>query len=282
VDISATDVKKLREKTGAGMMECKKALVSALGDFAAAEKTLKELGLAAAKKREGRVTKEGKIFSKVTKNRAALLELNSETDFVARNKDFIAVGQKLIDSVVDGNLKEVSAGMTELVNGAIAIIKENIILKRFTTLEVAANELVLDYIHGDGKYGVLVKIKTDNPALLSNDKVKTMANDLALHATARAPMYLKRDDVDPNYLKEQESIFTKQAENLGKPANVLAGIIKGKVSKHLAEICFVDQPFVKDENLTVTQALNALGKELGAKIELADFRYYKLGVDMTE
>ncbi|MBN1409379.1 MAG: elongation factor Ts [Spirochaetales bacterium] len=282
MEISAAEVKKLREKTGAGMMECKKALLKTDGDFAGAEKILKELGLAAAKKREGRVTKEGRIFSRVVKNRAALLELNCETDFVGKNKDFIAAGEKLINIVADKNPSEATDEMKEIVTGIVGIIKENITLKRFTTVDIADDERVADYIHGEGKYGVLVKIKLADPSKADNPEVREMLNDLALHATARAPLYLVKNDVDQNYLKEQEAIFTKQAESLGKPPNVVAGIVKGKLNKHLGEICFMDQPFVKDENLTVNKALTSLGDTLNSKIELTDFRYYKLGVDLDE
>jgi elongation factor Ts len=226
VEIKALEVKSLREKTGAGMMECKRALVEANGDPAKAEKILKELGLAAVKKVDGRVTKEGRIFSKLVQKKGILLELNCETDFVARNKDFIATGEKMIATALEKNITSVTVGKPELI---------------------------------------------DNP------KVKETAFNLALHVAAFAPSYLATEKVDPAYIKEQEEIFTKQAQNTGKPENVLQGIIKGKLSKHLSEICFLEQNYVKEEKFKVKDILKNLGKELGSTIDVTDYAYMKLG-----
>lgn len=279
MDIKATDVKKLREKTGAGMMECKKALVESAGDFAKAVKILKELGLAAAKKRDGRVTKEGRIFVKLTPSKAIVLEILCETDFVAKNKDFIALGEKLVAAVDEKNYTQPNDELQAIVKETIAVIKENIALKRFVVMEATENELMLDYIHGEGRIGVVTKLKLGDAALKSNEKVKELCFDICLHIAAFAPSFLDRSQIDAEYLKEQEEIFTKQAQNLGKPEKVIAGIVKGKLSKHMAEICLVDQNFVKDEKQTVAAVLKNLGKELGCSIEIADFIYYKLGAD---
>jgi len=280
LDIKAQDVKKLREKTGAGMLDCKKALVEAEGDFAKAEKILKELGLAAAAKRSDRATKEGRIFSAIEKNRAGLLELSCETDFVARNNDFIELGNKLLKAVLDEGLTESDDRLEGMVKDSIAKIKENINLRRFTTLDIEPDECVSQYIHGEGGIGVLVKLKADNPGLLSNDKVREFAFDCALHIAAFNPLFLDTDSVDDSYLREQEEIFTVQAKNLGKPENVVAGIVKGKLNKHLSEICFVKQGFVKDDKVPVEKVLDSLNKELGGKISIKDFRYYRVGEEV--
>jgi elongation factor Ts len=277
VEIKAAMVKKLREATGAGMMDCKKALVQAGGDFTKAEKILKELGLAAAKKRDGRVTNEGRIFSRITGNRGILLELSCETDFVAKNNDFIALGEKCLSIIDEKNLTGITEELTSCVKDTLAKIKENLILKRFEVIEAKDNELLVDYIHGEGRIGVIIKLSIGDPALKENETVKTMAFDLALHAAAFAPLYLDSSSVDPDYLKEQEEIFYKQAQKLDKPEKVIQGIVKGKVNKHLAEICFVDQGFVRDEKQKVSAVLKNLGKEVGSEIKITDYLYFKLG-----
>jgi elongation factor Ts len=280
VEIKATDVKALREKTGAGMMDCKKALVEAKGDFAKAEKILKELGLAAAQKRAGRATKEGRIFSRIRDGRGVLLELTCETDFVAKNKEFVALGETLADlAVAKGNFAR-PEDFTSQVQDAVGRIKENITLRRLEVLEEGANDLIMDYIHGEGKIGVMVKFSLSDSSLKDNAKVKEVGFDLTLHTAAFAPLFLTRDKVPGEYLKEQEEIFTKQAEKLGKPENVVKGIVQGKLNKYLAEICFVDQPFVKDQNLKVSKVLEALSKEVGGKVAIDGYLYYKVGEEL--
>jgi elongation factor Ts len=287
VDVKASDVKALREKTGAGMLDCKKALVEAGGDIDKAVKKLKELGLAAAAKRSGRATNEGRVFSLIYSSpgsgikKAGILELSCETDFVARNSDFIALGNKMVTSVIE---KELSAGAPELetmLQEAISTIKENMSIRRFETIEIGKNELVLDYIHGEGRIGVLVKIAVENESYLTDDRVKAFAFDCALHIAAFNPGYLSRDTVDKNYIDEQEAIFQKQAENLDKPEKVIVGIVKGKLNKHLAGICLLDQPFVKDEKLSVKKVSENLSKECGGSITISDYKYYRVGEEFN-
>lgn len=281
MEVTASDVKKLRDKTGAGMLDCKKALVEAGGDFARAEKILKELGLAAAAKRSGRATNEGRVFSHVTENAAALLELSCETDFVARNDDFISFGTELVKTIVAKNLTEQSEEVKTRVADIIGRIKENITARRFKVLPIVSGEAAVDYIHGEGGIGVVVKIKSDNPALLSDERVRNLAFDVALHVAAYNPAYLSKETVDPQYLKEQEEIFTKQAQSLGKPENVLAGIVKGKVNKHLSDICLLQQAFVKDDKQSVSQVIEKLSKEVGGTISVVDFLYFRVGEELA-
>ena len=259
------------------MMDCKNALVKAEGDFAKAEKHLKELGLAAAAKRSDRATNEGRIFPLVRRDAAAVLELSCETDFVARNADFIRIGSEMVEYVVDKNPAGDDPFLEGKVKEVISKIKENITLKRFKRLTVSDSEIIIDYMHGEGKIGVLVKLGTEDKTKVEDPAVRELAFDLALHVAAFNPAYLSRDKVDPAYLKEQEEIFTVQAKNLGKPDNVTAGIVKGKISKHLGEICFIDQGFVKDEKKTVSQVLAEKGKEVGTKLSIVDFVYFKVG-----
>lgn len=280
MEIKAIDVKKLREKTGVGMMDCKKALVKAGGDFKKAEKILKELGLAAAQKRGGRTTKEGQIFSLIKGNNGVLLELSSETDFVAKNKEFVALGEKLADLIVRKDLKKKTEEIDTLITEVISKIKESIELKRFKILKAGSNEFLTGYIHkvGDvGKIGVLLLMNVDDSSLINNGKVREAAFDIALHTAAYAPLYLSRKDVDADYLKEQEEIFLKQAQNLGKPEKVIQGIVKGKLNKNLSEICLLDQAFVKDQTISVARYLDNLSKEMGSTVNISDYLYYKLG-----
>ncbi len=280
MEIKAIDVKKLREKTGAGMMDCKKALVKAEGDFKKAERLLKELGLAAARKRDGRATTEGQIFSHIDGNSGVLLELASETDFVAKNTEFIALGHKLADLIIKKRLDKKTEEIDALITKVIGRIKENLELKRFKLLTAGADEILVDYIHnveGIGKIGVLLLIKTGDASLKENEKLKAAAFDIALHIAACAPMSLSAKDVDSQYLKEQEEIFLKQAQNLGKPEKVINGIVKGKLNKHLSEICLLDQTFVKDQKVTIAKYLDSLSKESGSVVTISDYLYYKLG-----
>lgn len=277
MDIKAADVKKLRDKTGAGMLDCKKALMEAGGDFAEAEKILKELGLAAAAKRSGRATNEGRIFTRVGDSTAVAVEIACETDFVARNQDFIKLGDDIASTIIEKGLTEKNAELDEKVKDTISTIKENMELKRFTTLPIASDEMVSEYVHGEGSIGVLVKMKADSADVFENDQVKEFAFDCALHIAAFNPLYLSRDRVDAEYTREQESIFRKQAENLGKPEKVLEGIVKGKLNKHYSEICLLDQGFVKEEKKSVAQKLKEVASQAGGKLEIVDFIYYKVG-----
>lgn len=277
MEIKAADVKKLRDKTGAGMLDCKKALKEAEGDFSKAEKYLKELGLAAAAKRSGRATNEGRIFTKIGDSLATVVELACETDFVARNKDFIALGEDIADTILAQGLTEKTPELDEKVKDTISTIKENMELRRFTTMPIAENELVSAYTHGEGTIGVLVKFEADSPSVIEKEPVKEFAFDCALHIAAFNPLFLDRNSVNAAYKEEQEAIFRKQAENLGKPEKVIDGIVKGKMNKHFAENCLLDQGFVKEEKVSVAKKMEEIGKQAGGSLKLTNFVYYKVG-----
>jgi elongation factor Ts len=285
-NISAGDVKALREKTGAGMMECKNALVETDGDFAKAEKLLKEKGLAAVEGRAGRATKEGKIFIKVKDNGtggsvAALVELVTETDFVARNPDFITLGGTIADKVLEKGYTEPNDELSAMVTDLASKIRENMSLKRIMTIKAEAGEYLTTYIHGDGAIGVVVKFSADKPDVFNDEKAKAFAFTIALHVAAFNPFALDQTKIDNAWLKEQEEIFRKQMEQdeklQDKPANVIDNILKGKVSKFLKDICLMDQAYVKDEKMTVAKALAEAGKSFGANLSIADFVYLRMG-----
>jgi len=280
VEIKAAEVKKLRQKTGAGMVDCKNALVKAEGDAAKAERILKELGLAAAAKRSGRATNQGSIFALIESKEAVILEVGCETDFVANNKDFAVLGNELTQLALKSDSTEATEEMQAKVTETISTIKENIALKRFQKMSIADDEIVVNYIHGGGSIGILVKLKSEKKEALENEKVKAMGFDCALHLAAYNPAHLSREVIPAEYVKEQEEIFTVQAKNLGRPEKVLEGIVKGKMNKHFAEICFLEQPFVKDDKQSVTKVLEALSKDVGSKITVSEFIYYRVGEEV--
>ena len=294
-NISAQDVKALREKTGAGMMECKNALVECDGDFSKAEKLLKEKGLAAVEKRADRATKEGKAAIRI-KNRGAagssavIVEMVTETDFVARNPEFIALGGTIAEKILEKGYSEndlaadgkVYAELNGMVTDLATKIRENMSLKRIKIINAAANEYLTSYIHGDGAIGVVVKLSADKPEILQKPEFTELAHNLALHVAWANPNALDQSKLDPAYIKENEEIFRKQMEIdeslKGKPEKVLEGILRGKVSKFLKSICMMDQGFIKDEKFTVAQVLTDTGKALGGTIAVTGYTYLKVGV----
>ncbi|MGE4584074.1 MAG: translation elongation factor Ts [Sphaerochaeta sp.] len=275
--ITADVVKKLRDITGAGMMDCKKALTQADGDFAAAEKILKEMGLAAIAKRQDRATDNGRVFVKVQKDKAVLVELTCETDFVSSNEQFIALGESICTVALEKGYRESNDELVGMVNDLIAIIKENMSLKQLVVFDIAADEYASSYIHGNGALAVLVMFKSDKPEIFSLETVKEFTNDCALHVAAFTPSYLDTSFVDADYIKEQTEIFNVQAANLGKPAKVVEGIVKGKLNKHLSEICFLKQPFVKDDSMSVEKKAAEIGKSVGAKLEIVNYAFLRAG-----
>lgn len=276
--VTAADVKKLREKTGAGMMDCKKALVEADGNFEKAERILKELGKAAAAKRSGRATNQGRIFIQVQDAKAAILELSCETDFVARNENFVKLGNELALDALKRGATSIDEPMKAKVQDAISTIKENMEPRRLTVIERGNDEIFSSYIHGDaGNMGAVVRVKADRPEALETDEVKGFAFDCALHAVAFQPLFLSADSVDAAYKEEQEQIFTTQAQNLGKPEKVLQGIVQGKMRKHYSEVCFLEQAFVKDDKLSVSQVAKNVGKSVGAGVTVSGYVVFVVG-----
>ncbi|MDR2095790.1 MAG: translation elongation factor Ts [Treponema sp.] len=279
--VSAADVKMLRERTGAGPMECKKALEETSGDFAQAEKLLKEKGLAAVEKRADRATNEGKIFIKIKDNVAVLVELASETDFVARNPEFIALGGTIADLALAKGYAEPNEELSNMVTDLATKIRENMGLKRIKMVKAGAGEYLTQYIHGDGAIGVVVKMGSGKPEVFEKDEAKEFAFTLALHVAAFNPLALDKSQVSQAVLAEQEEIFRKQMESdekfAGKPANVIDNILKGKMAKYLSDICLLEQGYVKDEKFTVSQVVENMSKQLGASLKIVDYVYFKVG-----
>ena len=274
--ITAADVKALREKTGAGMMECKKALTECNGDIAEAEKSLKEKGLAAMAKRSERATSEGRLFIRQDGNKIAVIELTCETDFVAKNADFIAVGEKMLDVTLAKGYTKVEAEHEEILEPLKVSIRENMKVAKVEVFDVPATASAAYYVHSDFKTGAVVIVDGSTA-----DSVKTFAKDCCLHIAAFTPSYTSKKDVPQSYIDEQKEIFKAQMDQdekmAGKPENVKEGILQGKINKHLAEICFEDQMFVKDDKKTVTAKLAETGKEAGATLSFAVAKLFVLG-----
>ena len=279
--VTAADVKKLRDKTGAGMMDCKKALQEADGDFEKAERILKELGKAAAAKRSGRATTEGRIFIRTEGDRAVILEMACETDFVARNETFVALGEQLCDDILARKLSEADEELTGKVQEAISTIKENMSLRRFHVITKTDTQIFSSYIHGDsGSIGGVVVVGLSDPGLADKQEVRDFAFDAALHIVAFRPVYLSPDDVDESYRREQEEIFMTQARNMDKPEKVLQGIVQGKLRKHFSEICLLEQGFVKDEKKAVRAVAKEVGAAAGGTVSVDAYAVFAVGEEL--
>ncbi|MBQ4496928.1 MAG: elongation factor Ts [Spirochaetaceae bacterium] len=279
MEIKAADVKALREKTGAGMMECKKALVECNGNEEEAIKLLKEKGLAAVAKRSERATKEGRIFIKTEGSKVVIAEVTCETDFVANNADFVACGQNIVDTAMAKGYSSVNDELKGLLEDFAAKTRENMGLRRLEMVEVPAGCVMAKYVHSDNKTGVIVVLKTE-PAS-SDAKIAEFAYDCALHIAAFNPAYITRADVPQSYIDEQTEIFKAQLDQdekmASKPENVKAGILQGKINKHLADVCFMDQMFVKDDKVTVAKKIDEVAKSCGCKIKIEKIVNYVLG-----
>jgi elongation factor Ts len=281
MEIKASDIKTLREKTGAGMMDCKKALTEAKGDFAGAEKILREWGMAGVEKRAGRATNEGKVFLKEGPGKISLVEIVCETDFVCRNKDFIDAGNKAVALAFDKGYDKSVPELEDIVKDLAAKIKENMALKRVKLLTAGPNEYLHSYVHGEGGLAVVVKFRADKAGAFEDEKVQAFIHDVALHVAAFNPMFL--DETKPNaaWIEEQKEIFAKQIEldekMKGKPEKVIQGAAAGKLKKLLAETCLLNQGFVKEEKTPVGAAMAAVAKAAGCKLEIVDYAYVKVG-----
>lgn len=287
-EITAKLVKDLREMTGAGMMDCKKALAATDGNMDKAVEFLREKGLAAASKKAGRIAAEGIVSTVVSEDgkTAAIVEVNSETDFVAKNAQFQAyvgdvVSQVLASSAADIDAflaepwaKDTTKTVAEELSSQISIIGENMNIRRFEKA-TAADGVVVDYIHGGGRIGILVEAK----AKVVNDTVKEALKNVAMQIAALSPKYVTRAEVPQDFIDHETEILKAQAknENPDKPDNIIEKMIVGRLNKELKEFCLVDQAYVKDGDLTVGQYLEQVSKEVGGKVEVVKFVRFETG-----
>ncbi len=278
---TAKDVQSLREKTGVGMMDCKKALTEANGDMEKAVELLREKGLAAAAKKAGRIAAEGVVCSTVQGNVGAVVEVNSETDFVAKNEDFVNFVEAVANTVIAENPADMDAlmnaklaGSGETVQAAlqdkILVIGENLKIRRFERYE----GVCASYVHGGGRIGVLVQFETD---LGDKAEFEAYGKDIAMQIAAVGPQYVSREDVPAEVVDKEKEILTVQAMNEGKPQNIAEKMVAGRISKFYKEICLVDQPFVKNGDQSVAEYTEATAKELGGSIKILRFTRFEKG-----
>jgi len=278
---TAKDVQALREKTGVGMMDCKKALTEAEGNMERAVEILREKGLAAAAKKAGRIAAEGVVHAIVEGNVGVVVEVNAETDFVAKNADFMAFVDGVAKTIlaenpadVDTLMQKTIAGGKETVEEAlrekILVIGENIKVRRFARYE----GVNMSYIHAGGRIGVLVNFETD---VAGKDGFVAYAKDVAMQIAAVVPQYVSKDSVPEDVIAKEKEILTAQAINEGKPANIAEKMVAGRIGKFYKEVCLLEQPYVKDGDQTVAQFTEATAKALGGAIKVIKFSRFEKG-----
>lgn len=282
---TASDVKALRERTGCGMMDCKKALSQTDGDMEKAIEILREKGLAAAAKKATRIAAEGLVYALVddAKKVGVIIEVNAETDFVAKNSDFVAMVDTFAKTVIAENPADVDAllackavgsdlTVADILRDKILVIGENMKIRRFTRMEGE----ICTYIHGGGRIGVMVKFDVDS-AVAAKEEFKNFAKDVAMQIAAVSPQYLNKEDVPADVVAKEKEILTAQAMNEGKPANIAEKMVMGRINKFYKEVCLVEQPFVKDGDITVGKYVENTAKELGTSIKLLSFVRFEKG-----
>ncbi len=285
MNFTAKDVAALREKTGVGMMECKKALAAADGDMDKAVDILREKGLAAAVKKAGRIAAEGVAFATVSEcgKVAVVIEVNAETDFVAKNAEFQAFVKTCADTVIHENPADVETLLActaygsdqtvdALLKEKILTIGENIKIRRFARYEGA----VTAYVHGGGRIGVIASFDTSDD-IAATDGFKAYAHNVAMQIAALNPEFLDEASVPEERKEHEKAILTQQIVDEGKPAAIAEKIVAGRLSKFFKEICLTDQQYVQDSKLTVQQYTDSVAKELGGSIKITAFTRFEKG-----
>ncbi|HEX4769209.1 MAG TPA: translation elongation factor Ts [Bryobacteraceae bacterium] len=307
-EISAQLVKQLREKTGAGMMECKKALVETNGDIAEAEVVLRKRGITAAGKKETRSTKQGLIGAHISSDHktGVLVEVNCESDFVARTEDFQTLTADVAAHIAETKPKAVrleevteaeranikqhealyeqkftrdqSTTVAELVKSKIAKLGENINISRFAIQEVNGHGTVGHYIHTGGQIGVLLEVNAGKAETSDKEEFRTLVRDLAMQVAAASPQFVSKENVDPGVLNKEREIQKERARGEGKPDKMLDKIVEGRLAKFYEEICLLEQPFIRENSLTITDLIKNTGAKLGdSHISVARFVRFKVG-----
>lgn len=279
VAIDAQVVKDLRERTGAGMMDCKKALIESAGDVEKAIEILRKKGVMAATKRAGRVASEGLISGYISPDAkmGVLVELNCETDFVAKTDQFTMLLNQYVNEIAQGNYSSVSEISTQAITEAIAATGENIVLTRFSKFQVNTNGMVDSYIHAGAKLGVLVELQTESETGASHPQVRNLAHEIAMQIAAQFPDYVSRNEISKEILDKELEIYREQAKQEGKPEKILDKIAQGKLGKFYTQVCLMEQPYIRDQNISVGKLIEQTGKEIGGTIKIVRFARYKIG-----
>ena len=289
--ITASMVKELRELTGVGMLDCKKALAETDGDMEKAVEYLREKGLAASEKKAGRIASEGVCLSYLNDDKSVgvVVEVNSETDFVAKNPVFREYVLQVAEHIANSQAADVEAllaeawkfdtSMTvaEALSSKVAVIGENLKIRRFEKYAKEGNGTIVSYIHGGGRIGVMIEIACDNVT----DAVEEMGKNVAMQIAALNPQFICVDDVPAEFVAKEKEILTQQAmndpKNASKPANIIEKMIDGRLNKEMKEICLVEQPYVKDGDLTVKKYIESVAKEVGAPITIKRMVRFETG-----
>lgn len=305
-EISAQLVKQLRERTGAGMMDCKKALVEAKGDLADAEVVLRKKGIASAGNKESRSAKQGLISASISANGklGVLVEVNCESDFVARTDDFQTLAAEIaahiattkpkhvrLEDVTEAERANIKAHETlydqkfgkdgntvgEMVKTKIAKLGENIVVSRFSVYEVSGNGFVGNYIHTGSQIGVLLEVAISKPETPSKEEFKTLVRDLAMQVAAAHPQVVSRGELDPSLVAKELDIQRDRVRTEGKPEKMLDKIAEGRMSKFYEEVCLLEQPFIRENTITVTDLIKTAGVKIGDTVTISRFVRYKVG-----
>lgn len=285
--ITAATVKELRDKTNAGMMDCKRALEETGGDLDAAITLLREKGIAKAAKKADREANEGTITSRITANGKSglLMEVNCETDFVSKNENFQGFVAGIADALIASDAADLASANAVVINGLsiedtikgkITEIGENMMFRKLVRFEAQGEGAIASYIHMGGKVGVLVEVGATNAATAATDGFRDLIKDITLHIAALSPRGLAREDISDEVVAAEESIFRAQLLEQGKPEAMLDKIIPGMLKKFFAENCLLEQGFVKDPSVTVKSLLETKGKELNDTLTLR--RYVRFGL----
>lgn len=285
MEFTAKDVAKLREQTGAGMMDCKKALTATNGDMQKAADYLRERGVSVAAKKASRLASEGAVSAAISADKkiGALVEINCESDFVAKSDEFQNLCIKAANAVIDANpsdldallaVKTAEGTVLDLVNNATAKIGEKIAIRRFVRYETTGK--AESYIHMGGKIGVLVDFASDKD-LTNNAEFADVCHDVAMHIAAFSPKYVKSSDVPADEAEHEKAILKQQALNEGKPEAVVEKMIEGRIKKFYKEICLVEQEFAKDATITVGKLVDDFAKKAGANVSIVKFERFVMG-----
>lgn len=286
-NFTSQDVMKLREQTGVGMMDCKKALVETNGNFEEAVKYLREKGMASAAKKASRVAAEGLVKCVVAEDRksAVMVEINCETDFVARSDQFIDLIANIAKHLLQSNATTVEEALAEtyfadssktlnvLIAEATASIGEKISFRRFTKYVQSENGLIASYVHMGGSIGVLCQISCDT----INEAVLELAQNVCMQIAASKPQVISVNDVDASQLDSEREILTAQAKNEGKPEAVIAKMVEGRIHKYYKEVCLLEQEYVRDSAFSVKQVIADVAKNVGCNINVDKFVRYEMG-----
>lgn len=290
MSFGAKEVKELREKTGAGMMDCKKALTETGGDLEAAVDFLRSKGLAAAAKKASRIAAEGLVASVVEGSVGAIVEVNCETDFVAKNDDFTKFVADIANLLVTSSATDVESlknekmgdlTVAEKIQELTVKIGEKIDVRRFQKRSITTDGKIGSYVHG-GKIAVLVEVESDNAEATKTQDFADLISDICLHTAAASPKFLSASDIDEDFKKRESEVYAAQLKEQGKPENMIPNIIKGKLNKLASEVCLLEQKFVKDPDLSISKLVAQVGEKIGATLTVKGFDKLDLGAGIEK